>query len=90
MNRSACEPVGRHVAAGVDHLLRSPVMSAILCPICGGATHEIRAKLLCRTCGAILETCCEGGPMAGGCPPEQPHDASRPVQPERADDSRRG
>lgn len=34
------------------------------CPICAGDTHEIRAKLICRQCGAILETCCEGGPMA--------------------------
>jgi len=42
-------------------------MSTARCPICAGPTHEIRAKLVCRQCGAILETCCEGGPMAGGC-----------------------
>ena len=38
-------------------------MSTCRCPICSGETHEIRAKLICRQCGAILETCCEGGPM---------------------------
>jgi hypothetical protein len=40
------------------------------CPICQGETFEIRAKLVCRQCGTILETCCEGGPMgtaSGGC-----------------------
>jgi hypothetical protein len=39
-----------------------------VCPVCGGDTHEIRAKLLCRRCGTILETCCEGGPMEGCLP----------------------
>ena len=34
-----------------------------ICPVCGGDTYEIRAKLHCRQCGMILETCCEGGPM---------------------------
>jgi len=40
-----------------------PPMSTCRCPICSGETYEIRAKLICRQCGAILETCCEGGPM---------------------------
>jgi hypothetical protein len=42
------------------------------CAVCGGETIEIRAKLICRGCGTILETCCEGGPMGLGeraCPP---------------------
>lgn len=42
-------------------------MATPICPVCAGPTHEIRAKLVCRQCGMILETCCEGGPMAGGC-----------------------
>jgi hypothetical protein len=36
------------------------------CPVCRGETIEIRAKLVCRVCGTILETCCEGGPMGQG------------------------
>jgi hypothetical protein len=40
-----------------------PNSTQSICPICGGETHEIRAKLHCRQCGMILETCCEGGPM---------------------------
>jgi len=54
-----------------------------VCPICSGPTHEIRAKLHCRQCGAILETCCEGGPMAprsGDHPPPPP--SSPPAQPD--------
>lgn len=52
------------------------------CPICNGETHEIRAKLHCRQCGAILETCCEGGPMAGRpCDRDPPP----PTDPERPD-----
>ena len=52
-------------------------MSTCRCPICSGETHEIRAKLVCRQCGAILETCCEGGPMGGhadtvDAPPSRP------------------
>jgi len=51
-------------------------MTACRCPICGGETFEIRAKLVCRQCGAILETCCEGGPMGGpgtvAAPPGEP------------------
>ncbi len=31
------------------------------CPVCGGPLIEIRAKLQCRRCHTILETCCEGG-----------------------------
>lgn len=56
-------------------------MSQPRCPICQGETHEIRAKLVCRTCGAILETCCEGGPMGRGC--EQP--PAPPAEPTRSD-----
>jgi hypothetical protein len=41
-------------------------MSDVPCPVCQGETFEIRAKLVCRRCGTILETCCEGGPM-GDC-----------------------
>jgi len=35
--------------------------STPICPICGGRLIEIRAKLVCERCHAILETCCEGG-----------------------------
>jgi hypothetical protein len=31
------------------------------CPVCGGPLIEIRAKLQCRRCRTICETCCEGG-----------------------------
>jgi hypothetical protein len=31
------------------------------CPVCGGVLVEIRAKLTCSRCRAIVETCCEGG-----------------------------
>jgi len=68
-------------------------MSSTRCPICSGDTHEIRAKLICRQCGAILETCCEGGPMTGGCDPLRPRDdraTGPPAQPESSIDSRRG
>jgi len=42
------------------------------CPVCHGETFEIRAKLMCRQCGMILETCCEGGPMGSSLACEQP------------------
>ncbi|GIW97938.1 MAG: hypothetical protein KatS3mg111_1271 [Pirellulaceae bacterium] len=32
-----------------------------VCPVCGGALIEIRAKLQCSRCHTICETCCEGG-----------------------------
>ena len=32
------------------------------CPVCGGHLIEIRGKLQCERCRAIIETCCEGGP----------------------------
>ena len=57
-------------------------MSACRCPICHGETHEIRAKLVCRRCGAILETCCEGGPMSGIDPEPS---AARPLPPAQPD-----
>jgi hypothetical protein len=64
-----------------------------ICPVCAGPTHEIRAKLVCRQCGMILETCCEGGPMSGRCetptePPERP--AAQPSRPDSSDDFSRG
>ncbi|MFM9010031.1 MAG: hypothetical protein ACKON8_03955 [Planctomycetota bacterium] len=58
-------------------------MSTCRCPICSGDTHEIRAKLVCRQCGAILETCCEGGPM-GSASPEAATPPSRPEPPENS------
>jgi hypothetical protein len=61
-------------------------MSTCRCPICQGETFEIRAKLMCRRCGAILETCCEGGPMGAPIDPA----AAPPAQPAPSDDSRRG
>ncbi|MCE9631744.1 MAG: hypothetical protein K8S94_13650 [Planctomycetia bacterium] len=59
-------------------------MSFCRCPICAGDTHEIRAKLICRQCGAILETCCEGGPM--GMPADDA--AAPPLRSEQSDDLR--
>lgn len=32
-----------------------------VCPACGGELIEIRAKLQCKACRTICETCCEGG-----------------------------
>lgn len=47
-----------------------------ICLVCQGPTLEIRGKLVCRRCGAILETCCEGGPMGtSGC--QQPEDENK-------------
>ena len=60
-----------------------------ICPVCAGPTHEIRAKLVCRQCGMILETCCEGGPMAGGCDrgnEPAPERTAPPARPESSDD----
>jgi hypothetical protein len=56
-------------------------MSMPRCPVCHGETHEIRATLVCRQCGMILETCCEGGPMgtadcAGMAAPPAPTEQS--------------
>jgi transcription initiation factor TFIIIB Brf1 subunit/transcription initiation factor TFIIB len=68
-------------------------MTNPICPICAGSTHEIRAKLVCRQCGMILETCCEGGPMGGGCdraPRGDDPEAAPPVRPESSDDFSRG
>ncbi|MBM4020662.1 MAG: hypothetical protein FJ284_00160 [Planctomycetes bacterium] len=66
-------------------------MSDPICPVCGGETREIRAKIVCRHCGTILETCCEGGPMAGGCHPGDGRldgQATPPARPESSDDFR--
>jgi hypothetical protein len=63
-------------------------MSSPRCPICQGETFEIRAKLVCRQCGMILETCCEGGPM--GTSPTCPRPASPAEQSEQPRDSRDG
>ena len=57
------------------------------CPVCAGPTHEIRAKLVCRQCGMILETCCEGGPMAGGCDRGTDPAGERAVPPARPESS---
>ncbi|MFM8706384.1 MAG: hypothetical protein ACKOHG_21505 [Planctomycetia bacterium] len=59
------------------------------CPVCQGDTTEIRAKLICRRCGTILETCCEGGPMGStaSCPPQPPASPAPSAPP---DESRRG
>jgi hypothetical protein len=61
-------------------------MSQPRCPVCQGETFEIRAKIVCRACGMILETCCEGGPMGGSPSCVKPVD--RPAQPEQPRDSR--
>ena len=61
-----------------------PPMSTCRCPICSGETYEIRAKLVCRQCGAILETCCEGGPM--GAPADDA--AAPPPRSERTENPR--
>jgi hypothetical protein len=54
-------------------------MSQPRCPVCLGETFEIRAKLMCRQCGMILETCCEGGPMGTPeCPPAATPDIPSP------------
>ncbi len=63
-------------------------MSHPRCPVCTGETFEIRAKLVCRQCGMILETCCEGGPMGSSPACERP--ATPPAQPEQPGDSRPG
>jgi hypothetical protein len=31
------------------------------CPVCDGPIVEIRSKLVCARCRAIVETCCDGG-----------------------------
>lgn len=31
------------------------------CPVCDGPIVEVRAKLVCARCRAIVETCCDGG-----------------------------
>jgi hypothetical protein len=38
-----------------------PPAVACGCPVCGGPLMEIRHKLHCQRCHAIVETCCEGG-----------------------------
>ncbi|MFM7137640.1 MAG: hypothetical protein ACKO1M_11310 [Planctomycetota bacterium] len=68
-------------------------MTAPICPVCAGPTNEIRAKLVCRQCGMILETCCEGGPMGGRCDRERGDkapEAAPPARPESSDDFSRG
>ena len=64
-------------------------MPVPICPVCAGPTHEVRAKLVCRQCGMILETCCEGGPMGGRCnrePMDADPEAAPPARPESSDD----
>jgi hypothetical protein len=31
------------------------------CPVCDGPVIEVRSKLVCARCRAIVETCCDGG-----------------------------
>jgi len=64
-----------------------------VCPVCGGPIHDVRAKLVCRQCGMILETCCEGGPMGSPCeaspgPGDTP--AAPSSRPESSDDFQSG
>jgi hypothetical protein len=40
----------------------SPPNCRAACPACGGSLVEVKAKLVCSRCRAIIETCCEGGP----------------------------
>ena len=35
------------------------------CPICDGPLVELRGKLVCGRCHAIVETCCDGGKQGG-------------------------
>ncbi len=32
-----------------------------VCPVCDGRLAELRGKLVCSRCHAIVETCCDGG-----------------------------
>lgn len=41
-----------------------------VCPLCGGALVDIRAKAVCSSCGRICEGCCEGAPECA--PPRAP------------------
>jgi hypothetical protein len=80
-----CRPAGRpHGDRPGFFLLSSRPMTMPPCPICRGETFEIRAKLVCRLCGTILETCCEGGPMGPGGSCRQP--AAPPEQPDQSVD----
>jgi ribosomal protein S27AE len=46
--------------SGADDQSRPDVK---VCPVCGSTQLlEIRQKLHCQRCHAIVETCCEGGP----------------------------
>ena len=64
------------------------IMTSPRCPVCQGQTLEIRAKLICRACGMILETCCEGGPMGRGIACPQPPALPAPSAP--PNESQRG
>jgi hypothetical protein len=35
------------------------------CPVCDGPITELRGKLVCTRCRAIVETCCDGGKQGG-------------------------
>jgi hypothetical protein len=88
---SLADPAGWQTLRGGRGMFSA--MTTARCPICAGPTHEIRAKLVCRQCGAILETCCEGGPMAGSCDLDReplPPDTARPARTDSSDDFPRG
>ena len=38
-----------------------PVCDRPACPVCDGPVAELRGKLVCTRCRAIVETCCDGG-----------------------------
>jgi hypothetical protein len=47
--------------------VRQEAEMQVVCPVCGCTrTTEIRSKLHCFVCHAILETCCEGAPPCIG------------------------
>ena len=42
-----------------DDADRSRICSHALCPVCGDEGIPHRAKLICRRCGSIIQTCCD-------------------------------
>lgn len=41
-------------------------LTADVCPACGGTLTDRRLKKHCDRCGALCETCCDGGCPADG------------------------
>lgn len=59
------EETARRIAAALGERHKEPRSAATgFCPLCGGPVDEEHGVFRCVRCGQMVETCCEGAPLA--------------------------